>query len=555
MNVIKRVALLVMMGMFSVIAVNGQDIEQAIAAIEKEQYAEAKTILSSINSAESQYYIGDIALKEGDLETARAAFQKGIQGDEKFPLNYVGLGRIDFLNDNAAGAQANFAKAEDQLRRKPKDPRTFIEIMKAYGKAGMYDKGVEYGNRAIEVDDEDPSLYIALGDIYALRDGTNLSNAVANYDKAIALDANNPEVYTRLAVAWYRAQNLQRADEYLDKAIQIDPNFGPAYRTKADMYYLSDSLDKAIEVYESKYLELTGRSCDALTTYVQMLFMNGDATKANQEITALRQDCAGIPQMDRMEGIAAYETDDYQKAATALNTFVTSNPEEMIKPYDYIYLGKAYAQLGDGAKAEAALDKAIAISDSTNEESILRVYDEMIGTYEEAEEWAEAGALYQKKLDKFDSYQGRNSDLQSMAIAYTKAKDFAKADGAIVQLLKNEPDFVGGYVMRAQIAAQDTSNFAGAKPHYEKVISVIGNKAGEGKNKQYLAEAYNYMGAYYYSEEKDIDKSIASFEKVLEYDPSNSRAGNAVEQLKKVKQQMEARQQAIEAQRQKQNGG
>src|SRR3546814_17487622 len=121
---------------------------------------------------------------------------------------------------------------------------------------------------------------------------------------------------------------------------------------------------------------MSKRSCEALTTYVQMLYMNVDAEKANKVITALRQDCSGIPQMDRMEGIAAYETGDYQKAATALDKFVTSNPEDMNKPYDYIYLGKAYAQLGDAAKVSSALDKAIEISDSTKDESIRKVYDE-----------------------------------------------------------------------------------------------------------------------------------------------------------------------------------
>src|SRR3546814_140788 len=145
----------------------------------------------------------------------------------------------------------------------------------------------------------------------------------------------------------------------------------------------------------------------------------------------------------------------------------------MIKPYDYIYLGKAYAQLGDAAKVSSALDKAIAISDSTKEESIRKVYDELIATYEDAEQWAEAGGLYQEKTTKFDSYRERNSDLQSMAIAYTRAKDFQKADGAIAQLIEKEPEFVGAYVMRAQIHAQDTSDFAAAKPYYEKVISVI----------------------------------------------------------------------------------
>lgn len=133
MNVIKKVVLLVAMGVFSLATLNGQDIQQAIDAIENEQYAQAKSVLSSINTAESQYYLGDIALKEGDTEAAKAAFQKGIQADAKFPLNYVGLGRIDLLNQNTAAAQANFAKAEERLRRRVRDPRTYIEIMKAYG--------------------------------------------------------------------------------------------------------------------------------------------------------------------------------------------------------------------------------------------------------------------------------------------------------------------------------------------------------------------------------------------------------------------------------------
>src|SRR5690606_8310992 len=106
-------------------------------------------------------------------------------------------------------------------------------------------------------------------------------------------------------------------------------------------------------------------------------------------------------------------------AASALSKFVTSNPEDMVRPFDYIYLGKAYAQLGDVAKAGEALDQAIAISDSTKEESIRKVYDEMIKTYEDAEKWVEAGDLYQEKVNKFKSYRERNSDLQNMAIAYT----------------------------------------------------------------------------------------------------------------------------------------
>lgn len=560
MDVIKRIVLLAALGVCTVFAVNGQEIQQAIDAIENEQYEQAKSVLNSINTAESQYYLGDIALKEGTPDVAKAAFQKGIQADDEFPLNYVGLGRIDLANENTAAAQANFAKAEEQLRRRVRDPRTYIEIMKAYGKAGMYDKGVEYGNKAIEVDEENASLYIALGDIYALRDGTNLSNAVANYDKAIAIDPENPEVYTRLAVAWFRAQNLPRAEEFLNKAIQIDPEFAPAYRTKADIYYLSDSLNKAIEVYESKYLALSNRSCEALTTYVQMLFMNGDAEKANKEIAALRQDCSGIPQMDRMEGIAAYETGDYQKAAAALNKFVTSNPEDMLQPFDFIYLGKAYAQLGDVAKAGQVLDQAIAVSDSTNEESILRVYDEMIKAFENAEKWAEAGDLYQEKINKFESYPKRTANYQDMAVAYTKAGDLDKADKAIGQLIEMEPDFLGGYAMRARINAQDTADLARAKPHYEKLIEMVKAAPEDEGNKKLLGEAYQFLGQFYYKQEPaDIEKTIQYYEMWYALDNSNTQVKAAIDALKKQKLAIEEYNRKVrereERIQQQQNGG
>lgn len=561
MNVIKKAVLLLAMGLFTIVSVNAQDIRQAIDAIENEQYDEAKTMLGSINTAESQYYLGDIAIKQGDVAAAKAAFQKGVQADDEFPLNYVGLGRLDLLSENTGAAQANFAKAEEQLRRRVKDPRTFIEIMKAYGVAGMYDKGVEYGNKALEVDDENADLYIALGDIYALRDGTNLSNAVANYDKAIAIDPNNPEVYVRLGRAWFRAQNMQRAEQFLDKAIQVDPKFGPAYRTKADIYYIVDSLDQAIEIYESQYLPLTNRSCDALTTYVQLLFMNGDVEKATKEIAALRQDCSGIPQMDRMEGIAAYETGDFQKSADALSKFVGSNPKEMLRNYDYIYLGKAYAQLGDVQKASVALDTALAMSDSTSEATVIRVYDEMIKAYEDAEKWTEAGDLYQEKINKFDNYQGRNDDFQNMAIAYTKSGDYEKADNAVGKLIEQVPDFIGAHLMRAQIHAQDTADVGGAKPYYEKVIQMASKNPSEGNNKRYLGEAYQYMAKYYYFdlEPRDIDKTIEYYEKWYALDNSNAQVKKALDALKKQRSDLEEYNRKVRERQQKiqqqQNGG
>lgn len=198
MNALKKAVMLLFLGVFMAAAVNAQKVEDAIEAIDNEQYDHAKEILQQINDEESYYYLGDVYLKEGSLEEAKKAFQQGIQERDKFPLNYIGLGRVAFAEQDNAAGEAQIEEGISRIRgRYKRDPRAYVEAMKAYKDAGMYDKGIEYGNKAIEVDSEDAKVYLALGDLYRQRDGTNLSNAVSNYDKAIRYDPDNAEAYTR----------------------------------------------------------------------------------------------------------------------------------------------------------------------------------------------------------------------------------------------------------------------------------------------------------------------------------------------------------------------
>ena len=67
-----------------------------------------------------------------------------------------------------------------------------------------------------------------------------------------------------------------------------------------------------------------------------------------------------------------------------------------------------------------------------------------------------------------------------------------------------------------------------AKPHYEKLIELIKAKsAPEDSDKARLVEAYRYLG-YYYMLHNDKAQANENWKKVLEIDPENATAKQAL---------------------------
>src|SRR5690606_8377821 len=104
--------------------------------VNAEQYQKAKSLFANLvqnqPSPENYFYYGDLYLKLNMPDSAKAVFQKGMAADEKgkYKLNQIGLGTVDLFEKNPTAAQANFAKATEDMRRK--DFEEFIYIGKAY---------------------------------------------------------------------------------------------------------------------------------------------------------------------------------------------------------------------------------------------------------------------------------------------------------------------------------------------------------------------------------------------------------------------------------------
>ena len=237
MKVIKKVVktslVLALLGSTSVFAQNLADAQKAIDA---EQYQKASSTLKGLISskpseAENYFFLGEVYLKLGYPDSAKAVFTKGLAADAKYPLNYVGLGALALNDNNITLAQQNFKNAIDQARRKDNDP--YVYAAKAYLAAPKpdYAAAISYLEKAIEIDDKDAEAYLALGDAY--RGQEKISEAFSNYRTAYTLNNDLLRAKIELGVINKRAQAWQESIDAFNEVLAINANYAPAYRDLA----------------------------------------------------------------------------------------------------------------------------------------------------------------------------------------------------------------------------------------------------------------------------------------------------------------------------------
>src|ERR1700748_95672 len=97
-------------------SVFAQSLPDAKKAIDAEQYQKAKSLLKNLTVTqptkdENFFYLGWVYLKQDYIDSAKAAFDKGLAANPKSALSVVGLGAVDIVNNNQSSASANFDKA------------------------------------------------------------------------------------------------------------------------------------------------------------------------------------------------------------------------------------------------------------------------------------------------------------------------------------------------------------------------------------------------------------------------------------------------------------
>jgi Flp pilus assembly protein TadD len=253
----------------AVVAPSSELVKQGMDAIQKQDFATAKTVLSDAVAKDAQdpqaaFYLGVALDGLGELPAAMAQYKKALQLDPKLVEAAVNLSGAQYEQKDAAGA---LATAEQGLKANPKSPELLVnralslealgkkdEAMAAYGaavKARPDDAQLrityaEYLAAAGKRDDaltelravqnvDDPTLLSALGVRFGRLKA--FPDCVAAFDKAIKLK-DNADLHTRRGVCRHDFGDDAGAQADYDAAIKLDDKFAPAY------YYLGRHLEK-----------------------------------------------------------------------------------------------------------------------------------------------------------------------------------------------------------------------------------------------------------------------------------------------------------------------
>jgi len=253
----------------AVVAPSSELVKQGMDAIQKQDFARAKQVLSDAvakdpKDPQAAFYLGVALDGLGDGSGAMTQYKKALELDPKLVEAAVNLSGAQFEQKDAAGA---LATAEQGLKANPKSPELLInralalealgkkeEAMAAYGgaakarpddaqlhvtyaeylaAAGKRDEALTELRAAQNVDD--PTLLAAV----AVRFGRlkAFPDCIAALDKAIKVK-DSADLHTRRGVCRHDFGDDAGAQSDYDAAIKLDEKFAPAY------YYLGRHLEK-----------------------------------------------------------------------------------------------------------------------------------------------------------------------------------------------------------------------------------------------------------------------------------------------------------------------
>jgi len=250
--------------------------------------------------------------------------------------------------------QNEFALWDDAVHKSPKKARPYNNRGVAYGKLGRSSQAIADYNRAIAINPNYVEAYYNRGNEYD--EQGNFTQAIADYTKAIEINPNYLEAYLNRGMVYGKLGSFSQSIAEYNKAIDINPNFAEAYYNRGIIYDKQRNLTKAIGEYTKAiainpdYLEphinrgiaysREGNFTQALANFTQAIIINPNFAEAyyNRGLAYDKQGNFTQAMTDYMKAIAI--NSNYAKA--------------------YNNLGVIYSKEGNLSEALANFSKAIA---------------------------------------------------------------------------------------------------------------------------------------------------------------------------------------------------
>lgn len=527
--------LIILIAIISFQWVKAQTLDEVKKAIFQEDFKKAKSMLQTLMSSgkkpEYHYYLGvvhleeaidleeDAASKEKELENAKKQFEAGISLKNKYPYNFLGLGRYYALKKNLNEAKVNFQKAYELSGGS--DVELLVELAEGYVEGGskeFIDEATKLLTKAKTMDSKNANIYTALGDLWEKQNVNEL--ALNEYKNAVNVNPNLVKAHYKIGKLLLKEKKYNEGAESFKKCIQLDPNFAPAYREMGELYFRAGRYKEAKDNYKS-YVQKTQGDLQAQVRYCQFLYLSKEYQEAvNQINTVLKDTTTNV--LLRLLGYSYVELKNYSEGLKTLDKyFARVKPENQIAK-DYENYAKALDNSNQDSVAVIYYEKAMQMDPNLN-------YNSAIGDcWSDIKSWEKAAAAYEKAV----SIKPNQKDYYMLARAYQYLTNYDKAEENYKKVIEMKPDFLQAYQQLAYVAGKkdpDTKLFL-AKPYYEKILELT--ESDPEKYKKERARGFAYLAFYYY-DTKDNPKAYKYAEKAVQLDPNDKNSAQILDYLKK----------------------
>jgi tetratricopeptide (TPR) repeat protein len=351
-------------------------------------------------------------------------------------------------------------------------------------------------NRAIQLDSENPTFYSNRAFTY--RELDNYEAALADYNKAIELDSNTADYHSGRAITYLFLRKYETALVDIDKAIELDPNKVPYYYNRGLIHKDLKNFEAALADY-NKAIELAPNEAD---------YYNGRGNAYRN----LNNDEAALADYNKAIELAPNDGAYYAGRAIAYRNL--NNDEAALVDYnkaielepnmDGFYNGRAiiYRNLENYEAALANYNKAIELDPNTADYYYGRAI-----TYRNLENYEAALADYNKAIElapnTADYYYGR-------AITYGELKNFEAALVDCNKAIELDPNDGAYYAGRA-IAYRNLNNDEAALADYNKAIELDPDDA----------DYYNSRGVIYRNLE-NYDAALVDYNQSIKMEPQKA---------------------------------
>ncbi len=523
---------------------SAQTLPDAIRLTDNEQYEKAKTefrqlITKEPTNGDNFFYFGDLMLKTGDADSAKALFQKGVDINPMDPLTHVGMARYLFATGNAAGGEKEIAQAkalvQTQAGKKDMnmDAKRQTQIDLAIAETEImsptpnFDDAVNMTNQAEKLDPKNANVFLIRGDVLYKKDPVNGTPAITCFLQASRLDPHSCKANVRIGTIYANGKNMPSAIGYFNVALKTDSTFAPAWRMKGEAEYQIGKFDSAA-FCSANYLRLND---DPEARYRQTIFLyeKGAYDDAiTQGNIALSKDSANII-IYRILGRCYYDK-KVPDPAMSIQSFNKLFAKQKIygKPAiladDYVYRGRAESKAGQDSLAITDYNTAMKMDTSRHD-----IYFDVATSYYKMKKYDMAATYYKKKID-LDPAHANISDWNAYGRALYIQKDFTKADSAFKKVIQLDPKNPIGWLYRGKTNALLDPEYKSdsARVFYEHYFDLA--IADKDKNKKDLVGAAIFLAGYHMVK-KDFPCAKGYFQFALDLDPTNASNADVKKQM------------------------